>query len=81
MKVYTTILGVTGISVHQGTTGKSDEPVRDIVVASQDGEVIIRLVGQERNDLQVNFVTGQEAGEKGGEQRGWKRSLKEQVLD
>jgi hypothetical protein len=80
MKVYTTVLGVTGISVHQGTTSKSGEPVRDIVVASSDGEVTIRLVGQERNDLQVTFATSQTTGEKGGEQRGWKRTLKEQVL-
>jgi hypothetical protein len=80
MKVYTTIVGVTRISVQPGTTGKKGESVRDIAITGPDGDVTIRLVGEQRDDLQVTFATSQTSGEKGGEQRGWSHSLKEQVL-
>ena len=71
MKVYTTILGVTGISVQQGSTNDSGKPVRDVVITTSDGDVVLRLMAQSREDLQVSFA--------GGEQGGWKGTLRKQL--
>jgi len=71
MKVYTTILGVTGISVRQGSTNSVGRPVRDVVITSGDGDLILRLMGETREDLQVTFA--------GGEQGSWKATLKKQL--
>jgi hypothetical protein len=60
MKVYTTIVNVTKITVKPGTIRANGEEIREIVIAGTDGEVILRLVGQERDDLQVTFATGEQ---------------------
>ena len=71
MKVYTTILGVSGVSVQPGGTDKSGKATRDVVITSPDGELILRLVGQNRDDLEVTF----QAPEPGG----WKGAVKRQL--
>jgi hypothetical protein len=71
MKVYTTILGVTGVSVQPGASDKAGRATRDLVVASPRGELILRLVGETRDDLQVTFA----APEPGG----WKGAIKRQL--
>jgi hypothetical protein len=53
MKIYTTVLSVTGITVHQGEVNSSGKPVRDVVITTADGDVVLRLTGEKRDDLQV----------------------------
>lgn len=71
MKVYTTILGVTGVNVQPGATDKSGKATRDVVITSPDGELILRLVGESRDNLEVTF--------KSPEPGGWKEAIKRQV--
>jgi hypothetical protein len=59
MKVYTTILGVAGITVQPGTSDRSGKPVRDVVIETTGGTVILRLVGENRDDLQVSFASSE----------------------
>jgi hypothetical protein len=66
MKVYTTILGVAGITVHPGTPDRSGKPVRDVVVDTTEGTVILRLVGEHREDLQVSFAASEGASSPSG---------------
>lgn len=68
VKVYTTILAVTGISVQPGATDNAGKSVRDVVVTGPAGELVLRLVGETRDDLQVTFA--------GGEQGNWKATMK-----
>jgi len=71
MKVYTTILAVTGITVQQGSTNSAGKPIRDVVITTADGDVVLRLMAENREDLQVTFA--------GGEQGSWKATLKKQL--
>jgi hypothetical protein len=60
MKVFETILGVTGITVQSGTTNSTGKPVRDVVITTPDGEVVLHLIGEVREDLQINFAGGEQ---------------------
>jgi hypothetical protein len=71
MKVYTTVLGVTGITVQPGTTNNAGKAVRDVVITSTGGDLILRLAGETRDDLQVTCA--------GAEQSGWKAAIKRQL--
>jgi len=56
MKMDQTILNVTGISVRQGSTGSTGQPVRDMVITTTDGDLVLHLAGESREDLQVTFA-------------------------
>jgi len=71
MKVYTTVLGVTGITVQPGSTNSAGKPVREVVITTADGDLILRLSSETREDLQVSF-----AGDKQGS---FKSTLKKQL--
>ena len=54
MKVYTTVLGVTGITVQPGTTINAGKVCR-VIVTSAGGEFVLRLAGETRDDLRVTL--------------------------
>ena len=69
--MYTTILNVTGITVQPGETNNAGKHVRDIVVTSTDGDLVLRLTGENRDNLQISFA--------GSDQGSWKATLKKQL--
>ena len=71
MKVYTTVLNVTGITVQNGSTNNAGKPIRDVVVTTTDGDLVLRLMAENRDDLQITFA--------GSEQGSWKATLKKQL--
>jgi hypothetical protein len=70
MKMYQTVLGVTGITVQQGSTNSAGKPIRDVVITTADGNLVLRLSGEHRADLQVVFDTE--------EQGSWRATLNKQ---
>jgi hypothetical protein len=79
MKVYTTILGVSKVSVRPGLTDKAGRAVRDVVISSPEGELILRLVGESRDDLQVTYAAAEVLGQKPGTRNGWSKASKDQL--
>jgi len=57
MKMYQTILGVTGITVQHGSMNSTGKPVRDVVITTGEGNLVLHLTGEHREDLQVAFAT------------------------
>jgi hypothetical protein len=68
MKVHTTVLGVTGIQVQPGSTPNTGKHVREIVILTEDGDVVVRLMAEHREDLQITFADN--------DQGGWKAAVK-----
>jgi hypothetical protein len=71
MKIHTTVLNVTRITVQPGSMNSAGKPIRDVVVTTTDGDLVLRLMAENRDDLQVTFA--------GNEQGSWKATLKKQA--
>jgi len=73
MKMFQTVLGVTGITVQPGTQNSQGKPVRDVIISTAEGDLVVHLLAESREDLQVQFA--------GNDQPGWKQPAKKQLAE